>query len=229
MRTKYTETAYQKRYWAARTNARTYSHPVVKRFATQRIDHIKSVIPLDEVSSVFDVGCGDGFATYYLMEAVPVVEGGDISELMLANNPLGRDKLRIIDAQRLDLPDDSYDMTVMWEVLHHLDDPLRAVKELARVARKYVVVFEPNRANLLQFGFGLSSKQERGTLRSSKKHLEGLFDQAGLTILDSRFCGRIPPNKTPEPLLGVLKRLPHTGGRLTSISVAIVGGKPRAL
>jgi ubiquinone/menaquinone biosynthesis C-methylase UbiE len=71
---------------------------------------------------------------------------------MLANDPLGRDKLKIIDAERLDLPDGSYDMTIMWEVLHHLADPLQAVRELARVARKYVVVFEPNRANVLQFG-----------------------------------------------------------------------------
>jgi hypothetical protein len=103
-------------------------------------------------------------------------------------------------------------MTIMWEVLHHLDDPLQAVRELARVARRYVVVFEPNRANVLQLGFGLSSRQERGTLRSSKKHLEGLFEQAGLTILDSQFCGRIPPNKTPEPLFPVLKRLPTRAG-----------------
>jgi SAM-dependent methyltransferase len=225
MRTKYTAKEYQKDYWAHTTNARTYSHPVVRCFAKQRIDHIKSVIPLDEVSSIFDVGCGDGFATYYLTEEVPLVEGGDISELMLANNPLGRDKLKIIDAERLDLPDNSYDMTIMWEVLHHLDDPLQAVRELARVATRYVVVFEPNRANVLQVGFGLSSKEERGTLRSSKKYLEGLFNQAGLTILDSQFCGRIPPNKTPQPLFQVLKRMPHKGGRLTSISVAIIGAK----
>ncbi len=123
---------------------------MVKYFARQRIDHIKSVVSLHEVSSVLNVGCGDGFATYYLTEEVPVIEGGDISELMLANNP--RDKLKIIDAERFDLPDGSYDMTIMWEVLHHLADPLQAVRELARVARKYVVVFEPNRANALQFG-----------------------------------------------------------------------------
>jgi SAM-dependent methyltransferase len=227
MRTRYTGKEHQRRYWAGRTNARTYDHPVVESFARQRIDHIRSVIPLDEVSSVFDVGCGDGFATHYLTEVVPVVEGGDISEQMLASNPLGRDRLRVIDAERLDLPDDSYDMTVMWEVLHHLDDPLRAVSELARVARRYVVVFEPNRASPLQFAFGLSCKEERGTLRSSKKHLEGLFERAGLTILDSRYCGRFPPNKTPEPLLGLLRSLPFRGGRVTSISVAVIGEKAR--
>jgi hypothetical protein len=52
-----------------------------------------------------------------------------------------------------------------------------------------------------------------------------LFNQAGLTIIDSQICGRIPPNKTPEPIFGVLKRLPHKGGRFTSISVAVIGAK----
>jgi hypothetical protein len=54
MRTKYTRKVHQRHYWAGRTNEWPYDHAVVECFARQRIDHVKSIIPLDEVSSVFD-------------------------------------------------------------------------------------------------------------------------------------------------------------------------------
>jgi ubiquinone/menaquinone biosynthesis C-methylase UbiE len=174
------------------------------------------------VGSAFDVGCGDGFATYYFAQIVPRVEGGDISELMLAHNPLDGRALKVIDAENLDLPDASYDLVYLWEVLHHLRDPARAVREMSRVSRRYVVIFEPNRANVLQFAFGLLNREERGTLRSSKAYLEGLARQAGLEILACDYCGKIPPNKTPAWLFEIVKRLPFESTRVSGISVALI-------
>lgn len=226
MKSKYLNKEFQKEYWEDNKNARTYQHPVVRFFAEQRIDYLEKILPLDTVKSVFDVGCGDGFATYYLTEKVEKVEGGDISELMLKNNPLGREKLKIIDAENIDLPDQSYDMAIMWEVLHHLDNPAKSVAEMARISKKYVVIFEPNRDNILQFMFGLLMKEERGTLRSSRSYLEGLVKKAGLKIIASDYCGKIPPNKTPLWLFNMTKSLPFLSGRFTGISIAIVAEKP---
>lgn len=225
MKLKYTDKNYQKEYWDNNKNARGYDHPVVKFFALQRLEYIKKYIDLKAQKSVFDVGCGDGFATYYLTEYIKKVEGGDISELMLKNNPLPRASLKIVDAENLDLPDSSYDMTIMWEVLHHLKDPAKSVREMARVSRKYVVIFEPNRDNILQFGFGLLNKEERGTLRSSRAYLASLARQADLKIVAIDFCGKIPPNKTPIWLFNIVKRLPFVSNRLTGISVAIIAEK----
>jgi SAM-dependent methyltransferase len=227
MKSKYLDKNFQKDYWEDNKNARTYKHPIVRFFAEQRIDYIKNVIPLKEVKSIFDVGCGDGFATYYLTKEVPKVEGGDISELMLKNNPLGRSSLKIIDAENIDLPASSYDMAIMWEVLHHLDDPAKSVKEMARISRKYVVIFEPNRDNILQFLFGLLNKQERGTLRSSKSYLSSLVNDADLKIISIDYCGKIPPNKTPLWLFNFVKRLPFISNRITGISIAIIAEKVR--
>lgn len=226
MKSQYLSKEYQEGFWSEHTNARGFDHPVVELFARQRIDYVAEHIDLEEVRSAFDVGCGDGFATYYFARLIPRVEGGDISELMLAHNPLERRALRVIDAENLDLPDGSYDLVYLWEVLHHLKDPARAVRELSRVSSRYVVIFEPNRANVLQFAFGLLNRQERGTLRSSKAYLEGLARQAGLEILACDFCGRIPPNKTPVRLLGLIRRLPFCSGRLSGISVALIARKP---
>jgi len=53
-------------------------------------------------------------------------------------------KLLAIDAEQVDLPDGSFDCVFAHEVLHHCRSPHRALCEMLRVARKHVVVLEPN-------------------------------------------------------------------------------------
>ncbi|MDP3999862.1 MAG: class I SAM-dependent methyltransferase [bacterium] len=218
--------ASQKGYWEANKNQRPYDHPIVRFFAKQRIGYLKRYLDFRKIGSAFDVGCGDGFSTYYMGQEIKKVEGGDISEHMLDNNPVDRKKLRVIDAEKLDLPDDSYDLVYTWEVLHHLPHPEKAVAEMARVAKRHVVIYEPNRANVLQILWGLSQPQERGTLRSSKKYLTGLCRQAGLTVVRADYCGRILPNMTPRFAFRFLKHLPFKAGRFTGISIAVIAEKP---
>jgi len=225
LKSQYLNRDFQEKFWSVTKNARGFDHPVVELFARQRVDYVKQFIDLPRVDGAFDVGCGDGFATYYFSKDIPLVEGGDISEFMLENNPLDKRLLKVIDAENLDLPDGSYDLVYLWEVLHHLGNPVRALTEMARVSRRYVVIFEPNRANIMQFLFGLLNREERGTLRSSKAYLEGLTRQAGLEIIACDYCGKIPPNKTPKWLFDLVKRLPFKSSRLTGISVAIVARK----
>jgi SAM-dependent methyltransferase len=49
-----------------------------------------------------------------------------------------------IDAEQMDLPDGSFDCVFAHEVLHHCRSPHRTLCEMLRVARKHVVVLEPN-------------------------------------------------------------------------------------
>ncbi|HTF24322.1 MAG TPA: methyltransferase domain-containing protein [Candidatus Limnocylindria bacterium] len=53
-------------------------------------------------------------------------------------------KLLAIDVEQVDLPDGSFDYVFAHEVLHHCRSPHRALCEMLRVARKHVVVLEPN-------------------------------------------------------------------------------------
>ena len=53
-------------------------------------------------------------------------------------------KLLACDAEQVDLPDGSFDCVFAHEVLHHCRSPHRALCEMLRVARKHVVVLEPN-------------------------------------------------------------------------------------
>jgi SAM-dependent methyltransferase len=49
-----------------------------------------------------------------------------------------------LDAENIKLPDDAYDMVFASEVLHHCSSPHRALCEMIRVARRYVMFLEPN-------------------------------------------------------------------------------------
>lgn len=220
--------SFQKDYWEHNANARDYKHPVVEFFVKQRLDWIAQFIDLKKIKSAFDVGCGDGFATYYFDQIIDIVEGGDIAEYMLEKNPLPKSKLQVIDAEDLPLKDNSYDLVYTWEVLHHVPNPQQAVNEMARVSKKYVLIFEPNRSNLLQFGFGLMTKQERGTLRSTKHYLKKLCQEAGLNIIACQFVGKIPPNKTPQKLLPLMQKIPFKSNVFTGISIAILAEVPNS-
>jgi SAM-dependent methyltransferase len=59
-------------------------------------------------------------------------------------NIRGKVKLLPTDAEQMDLSDGSFDCVFAHEVLHHCRSPHRALCEMLRVARRHVVLLEPN-------------------------------------------------------------------------------------
>lgn len=54
------------------------------------------------------------------------------------------------DAEEMAIADDSYDMVLAHEVLHHCRSPHKALLEMLRVSRKHVIIMEPNDSLLMQ-------------------------------------------------------------------------------
>jgi ubiquinone/menaquinone biosynthesis C-methylase UbiE len=114
-----------------------------------------ALLDLSPGDRVLDVGCGAGDDVRALAELVgPTgqVTGVDVSETMVdqareRSAGLGLPvEFQIGDILRLDLPDAAFDGVRADRVLHHLDDPERALTKLVRVARPdgRVVVSEPD-------------------------------------------------------------------------------------
>lgn len=68
----------------------------------------------------------------------------------------------VADAEQLPFPDRSFDIVYVHDGLHHLERPLEALAEMARVARRAVSVNEPARATVTQLAVrvGLSDVEE---------------------------------------------------------------------
>jgi len=193
-----TDDARQKDYWERDHRFRSFDHPVVRLFAEQRLELLASWVDLGAVERALDVGCGDGFSTYYTRQRINRIHATDRSPVMLARHPL-RQEGCVVSADALALPyaDASFDLVYGWEILHHISDPAQVVSEMARVSRRLVLVIEPNRNHPAQFAFALVDREHRWVLRYSRRYLEDVCQRAGLRVVRSTTGGHIFPNRSP--------------------------------
>ncbi|MFI6105194.1 methyltransferase domain-containing protein [Streptomyces sp. NPDC051310] len=99
---------------------------------------------------VLDVGCGPGTITADL--AALVAPGGRVTAVdsaggvleqaraLAAGRGLDNVEFAVADVHALDFPDDSFDVVHAHQVLQHVGDPVRALREMRRVCRPGGVV-----------------------------------------------------------------------------------------
>ncbi|AGA28141.1 class I SAM-dependent methyltransferase [Singulisphaera acidiphila] len=107
-------------------------------------DHLAELLPSD--ASVLDVGCGDGLLASLIQQQRPgiTLTGIDVLEREKTHIPV-----RPFDGQRIPLPDDSVDVVMFVDVLHHTEDPMILLREAVRVARRGVLIKDHTRDGLL--------------------------------------------------------------------------------
>jgi ubiquinone/menaquinone biosynthesis C-methylase UbiE len=106
---------------------------------TQRVERLAVLIcdMLPPDATVADIGAGDGLVTSLLMAARPDirVRAFDVSD----RKSLGAN-VELFDGKRIPLPDESVDVVLLVDVLHHADDACALLFECARVAKQAVIV-----------------------------------------------------------------------------------------
>jgi ubiquinone/menaquinone biosynthesis C-methylase UbiE len=126
----------------------THANPIQRRLIDRFHRNIIAQISALSPGTFLDAGCGEGFVAKLLVEQMPGLEltGFDFNpeaiEVAKTQNP----GLTFITASIFDLPfdDNSFDVVGCFEVLEHQTDPRPALKELARVARKAVIISVPH-------------------------------------------------------------------------------------
>jgi len=97
---------------------------------------------------ILDVGAGEGFSLVKLKrnQIGKFHEGVDNSKdaLKLGKKMYPKINLKLGSIYELPYKENSFDLLLCTEVLEHLDDPKKAVKELKRVTSKYIVFSTPN-------------------------------------------------------------------------------------
>ena len=106
-----------------------------------KIDVLLSIIPGD-VTSIVDMGCGNGLITNELQKQFDVV---GIDRSLAALNFVNSTKVNG-DINSLPLKNEAVDLLLASEVLEHLNDETlkKAIAEIQRTASKYILITVPN-------------------------------------------------------------------------------------
>jgi ArsR family transcriptional regulator len=150
---------------------------------------------------VADVGCGTGVFTGMLAQVADRVIGIDREPTMLdaASARLGTPRnveLRLGNAERLPIEDDSVDLVILSLVLHHLENPSIALREAARVLRPggrvLIVDMQPHAREEFRIEMG------HRWLGVSREQLREWCQAAGLTLAGHRLLPNSPEARGPE-------------------------------
>jgi ubiquinone/menaquinone biosynthesis C-methylase UbiE len=150
---------------------------------------------------LLDVGCGAGFQLESFRGGGLAVTGLDPSPAML---DLARIRLgggpELIPGRAEDLPfeDNAFDVVTMIHCLEHVDDPLAALAEAARVARERVFVAVTNRWSLAAMSWAVKNFARRDRCRPRRYYspweLARLWRRAvGTPPARIRTLGLLPP------------------------------------
>jgi ArsR family transcriptional regulator len=164
---------------------------------------ILEVVDEKPFRSVLDLGTGTGQILKLVAPRAQRAVGIDASHAMLsvarANMQaagLNNVDLRQADLFALSLPRSSFDLVVLHQVLHYLDDPQRAVKEAARMVapsgRLLIVDFAAHQVEQLRESSG------HRRLGFAHEQIEGWMRAAGLEAASVRDLA--PPDGDPGKL-----------------------------
>ena len=126
------------------------TNPVVRRLMSRFERDVGELFAQAAPESVLDIGCGEGVLTEQWARALgdgPVV-GTDLEDRKLraewATRTRPNLRFEAMPVETLSFEDDEFDLVAATEVLEHVSDPGLAVAEMARVARRWLLVSVPH-------------------------------------------------------------------------------------
>jgi ubiquinone/menaquinone biosynthesis C-methylase UbiE len=152
----------------------------------KRIDCIKNLIPYSNYDKALDIGCGCGVYSMLMGKKGYSVEGIDINSISLSKakkwaneeNISTKVNFQNMDVHNLAFPDNYFDLIIASEVIEHLNRPMGALKEIARVLKPNgkLIVTMPNLFSLPWFIRKLTCKIKNLELTSDERqHIDFPF------------------------------------------------------
>jgi len=126
----------------------THRNPIQRLLLWNFFRNLVNLISKRKVESILDVGCGEGFTLNRLKEKGigKNLEGVEHSKdaIELGRKIYPQIKIKQGDIYNLPYEDNAFDLVLCTEVLEHLDEPEKALKELIRISNRYLAISVPN-------------------------------------------------------------------------------------
>jgi 2-polyprenyl-3-methyl-5-hydroxy-6-metoxy-1,4-benzoquinol methylase len=184
-------------------------NPVVKRLMGGFHETLDELWAKAAPESVLDVGCGEGVLTVEWAERLGDgrIVGIDLDDPKLREEweKRSRDNLefRAEEATHLSFRDDEFDLASAIEVLEHVPEPEATIAEMARVARRHLLVSVPREP--LWRGLNMARGAYLRDLGNTPGHVNHWSKRAFVSLL-SRY-GTVEEARSPFPWTVVLVRL----------------------
>ena len=184
------------------------TNPVVKRLMGRFEGTLEALFRTAAPQSLLDVGCGEGVLT---AKWAPRIEGRvvgiDLDDPQLhaewAKRQAPNLEYRVMKAENLPFADGEFDAATAIEVLEHVPDPEHTVSEMARVARRSLIVSVPREP--LWRGLNMARGAYLTDLGNTPGHLNH-WSKRGFVQLLSRY-GTVAEARSPFPWTMLLVRL----------------------
>jgi 2-polyprenyl-3-methyl-5-hydroxy-6-metoxy-1,4-benzoquinol methylase len=183
-------------------------NPVVRRLMAgfeARLDELwDKAAPM----SILDVGCGEGVLTAQWADRLGDgrIVGIDLEDPKLQAEWAQRQRsnldYRVEDATSLSFSDDEFDMATAIEVLEHVPDPERTVAEMARVAKRWLLVSVPREP--LWRGLNMARGAYVKDLGNTPGHVNHWSKRSFVSMLSRH--GTVEEVRSPFPWTMVLVR-----------------------
>jgi 2-polyprenyl-3-methyl-5-hydroxy-6-metoxy-1,4-benzoquinol methylase len=185
------------------------TNPVVRRLMGRFEATLDELFSLAEPESLLDVGCGEGVLTYRWARQLGErrVVGIDLDDPKLraewAKRSTANLEYRATSAEDLPFEQDEFDVATAIEVLEHVPDPEHTLSEMARCARRHLIVSVPHEPlwRLLNMARGAYVRE----LGNTPGHLNHWSKRSFVTLL-SRY-GEVVQARSPFPWTMLLVRV----------------------
>jgi 2-polyprenyl-3-methyl-5-hydroxy-6-metoxy-1,4-benzoquinol methylase len=186
------------------------TNPLVRRMMAGFEGALDELFALADPASLLDVGCGEGVLVHRWAQRLGPerrVVGIDLEEESIQAGWERRQapnlEYRVMRAERLPFAEDEFDLASAIEVLEHVPDPEHTLAEMARCARRHLLVSVPREPlwRMLNMARGAYWRE----LGNTPGHLNHWPRRAFVELLSRH--GEVVQARSPFPWTMLLVRL----------------------